>query len=68
MSASCIAGQTTTWDGTPAIFTLKPDPGAEHADPHSCIKATGVLAVIQSKKTGAYDPAENHDNPASEAS
>ena len=25
------------WDGTPAIFTLKPDPGAAHADTHSCV-------------------------------
>jgi hypothetical protein len=22
---------------TPAIFTLKPGPGAAHADPHSCV-------------------------------
>jgi hypothetical protein len=25
------------WDGTPAIFTLKPGPGAAHADTHSCV-------------------------------
>src|SRR5436853_6660597 len=36
MSASCVAGQTTTWDGTSAIFTLKPGPGAAHADTHRC--------------------------------
>ena len=35
--ASCIAGQTTAWDGTPAIFTIRPSFGAEHADPHSCV-------------------------------
>jgi hypothetical protein len=30
--ASCVAGQTVIWDGTPAIFTLNQAPGAAHAD------------------------------------
>jgi len=30
---------------------------------HCCIKATGVLAMIQSSKTGASGPVENHDEP-----
>src|SRR5437763_505274 len=55
ISASCIAGQTTTWDGTSAIFTVKPSSEAAHADPHSCIKrrltgagpAGGVEAGLQ---------------------
>ena len=38
MSASCIAGQTMAWDGTPVIFTIRPRFEAEHADPHSCIE------------------------------
>jgi hypothetical protein len=28
MTASCIAGQTTTWGGTPEILTVRPQPGA----------------------------------------
>ena len=51
------------WDGTPVIFTIRPRFEAEHADPHSCIKATGVRAMIQSNKTGASGPVENHDKP-----
>jgi hypothetical protein len=35
------------WDGTPAIFTLKPGPGAAHADTHSCVgwRAVGTAVV-----------------------
>jgi hypothetical protein len=63
MSASCFAGQTTTWDGTPAIFTLKPGPGTAHADTHSCIKAKGVLAMAQSSKSCSPIPTEDYDKP-----
>jgi predicted dinucleotide-utilizing enzyme len=57
MSASCIAGQTTAWDGTPAIFTLKPDPGAAHADTHRCIEATSVLAVRHAGRQAVFPAA-----------
>src|SRR5689334_10255412 len=30
ISASCIAGQTTTWGGTSAIITVKPQHGARY--------------------------------------
>jgi hypothetical protein len=32
------------WDGTSAIFTLKPDPGAAHADTHSCVEGRWASA------------------------
>jgi hypothetical protein len=51
------------WDGTPVIFTIRPRFEAEHADPHSCIEAAGVLAVAQSSKTGSTGPVENDDKP-----
>jgi hypothetical protein len=46
MSASCVAGQTTAWDGTPAIFTLKPGPGAAHADTHSCFSEENARVTV----------------------
>jgi hypothetical protein len=48
-----IAGQTMVWDGTPAIFTLKPDPEAAHADTHSCIEPKSILSAHQA---GRQDP------------
>ena len=42
--------------------------GMDHLVWHCCIKATGVLAVIQSNKAGASGPVENHDKPGIEAS
>ena len=63
MSASCIAGQTMAWDGTPVIFTIRPRFEAEHADPHSCIEAKGVFAVTQSEEKWLLDTVENRNKP-----
>jgi hypothetical protein len=60
MSASCVAGQTTTWDGTPAIFTPKPGPGAAHADTYSCVVAWWAgwgAAVLGSNSGGEFGEA-----------